>query len=146
MALLPCFQYFYIVFFAHKNTPLLFLKIFRKWGVLFMQYSIFSIFCIHKSTNFMHYFIHRLVDFEVSKCYTYCTYEWNCLTLIIILLHNTNYVVFLFLNDQSEILNFFPMLKSSTHDIYSCCFYAAVAQNVCQFCNVLFQSIKCSGK
>ena len=61
--------------------------------------------------------------------------------------HNKNYVGLIFcLHHQPQPLNLFPMFRAGGHNINTGRINAAVAQNVRQFCNVLFNSVESSGK
>ena len=58
-----------------------------------------------------------------------------------------NYVGRLFcLNHKPQPLNFFAMFGAGCHDINPGGINAAVAQDVCQLGNVLFDSVESSGK
>ena len=51
-----------------------------------------------------------------------------------------------FLYDKSQLLYFSAMLHARAHDVDPGGVDGAVAQNVCQLGNILFQSIEGSGK
>ena len=60
--------------------------------------------------------------------------------------HNENYVVSLFLYNQSQPLNFSPVLGSGGHDVDAGGVDAAVAQNVGQLGDVLFNAVEGAGE
>ena len=55
--------------------------------------------------------------------------------------HNSNYVV-VFLYHQTQSLDATKMLRASSHDINASRIDGTVAQNICQFRNILFDTIE----
>lgn len=68
----------------------------------------------------------------------------NPLNILKYLPHNANYVVFLYYKAQS--FNLAAVLRASGHDIDPGGIDTAVAQNIRQFSNILFNTVESPGK